>query len=498
MSKAPIMKKPRVEQLVLALLAAGLPVFGAPEALPSADAVISRFVAVTGGKAAWEARHSQIEHATIEFAKLGVKGTITIYEAAPDKYLALTELPAIGKMATGSDGQVAWENSAIQGPRIKQGAERAEALRDGTFNSPLYWRKMYVKGENAGAETVEGHDCYKVVLTPQEGQPMTEYYDKTSGLMIKTVATISSQFGDVNAEVVYDDYRKDGDLLSPHRLVNRAAQQEFVVQIESVEINPELPKDRFDLPPEVKALLNRPAAAENHVPADRGGPASPAAGQLAIYMGGTEMANESYTVKKSDRGIEIDGSGSATIGTLKIDISRFYVKTDSKYEPVEALAHAKLGTIPMDIAATFRDGKSKNQISNGQGEQNKDIPVHSDAIVVNANLPLYPWTLLAMRADLNTHDPQQFPVYVLGQAEVNATVVAKGRERVDFAGKSAELNHLTVSGATPDSQAISLDFWVDDNRKLIKIAAPSQGVEAYQQGFEPVANQAAAQTAEAH
>ena len=270
MKRPQIMKKARSKPLALAVLAASLlglgPVFGAPEALPSADAVISRFVAVTGGKAAWEARHSQIEHATIEFAKLGVKGTITIYEAAPDKYLALTELPAIGKMATGTDGQVAWENSAIQGPRIKQGAERAEALRDGTFNAPLYWQKMYVKGETAGSEMVEGHDCYKVVLTPQQGQPMTEFYDKKSGLMIKTVATISSQYGDISAEVVYEDYRKDGDLLSPRRLVNRAAQQEFVVEIESVEINPEFPSDHFDLPPEIKALLNKPAVAKDGAP----------------------------------------------------------------------------------------------------------------------------------------------------------------------------------------------------------------------------------------
>jgi hypothetical protein len=491
-------EKAPFQPLILALLAASLPVFGAPEALPSADAVIGRFVAVTGGKAAWEARHSQTEHATIEFAKLGVKGTITVYEAAPDKYLALTELPAIGKMATGSDGQVAWETSAIQGPRIKQGAERAEALRDGTFNAPLYWQKMYVKGETAGSEMVEGHDCYKVVLTPQDGQPMTEFYDKKSGLMIKTVATISSQFGDVNAEVVYDDYRKDGDLLSPHRLVNRAAQQEFIVEIESVEINPELGKDRFDLPPEVKALLNKPAAAENRAPANHAGPVSPEAGKLAIYMGGTEMANETYTLKKSDRGIEIDGSGSATIGTLKIDIARFYVRTDSKYQPIEAIAQAKLGTIPMDITAVFRDGQVNNRIVNGQGDQNTVIPVHNDAIVVNANLPLYPWTLLAMRANLNSHDPQQYAVYVLGQAEVNATVVAKGRERVDFAGKSAELNHLTVSGSTPEGQPISMDFWVDDQRKLIKIAVESQGVEAYQEGFEPAGHQAATQTADAH
>jgi hypothetical protein len=481
----------------LALLAASLPLaiaswpmFAADEALPSVDAVVSHFIAATGGKAAWEARHAQIEHATLDFAKQGLKGSLTIYEAAPDKYLGVTELPGIGKIATGSTGEVAWENSALQGPRIKQGAEKADAIREGVFNAPLYWQKLYTKGETAGSETVEGHDCYKIVLTPQEGKPLTEFFDKKSGLMIKTMATLSSQFGDVSAEIVYDDYKKDGDLLSPHRLVNRAAQQEFVIQIESVDINPDLPKDRFDMPPEVQALLNKsaPAAAPAEtkpVPANHGAVQSPDGGKLAIYMGGNPVATESYTVKKSDTGFEIDGSGSASLGTMKIDIERFDVVTNSKFEPITAVAKAKLGSIPMNVNSTFADGQAKNDIDNGQGQQTKMIPVHNDAIVVNSNLPLYPWTLLAMRAKLDTHEPQQFPIYVLAQAEVNGTVVFKGRESVDFAGKSAQLNHLAVSGSTPQGQPISIDFWVDDNRKLIKIAVPSQGVEAYQEGFEP-------------
>jgi hypothetical protein len=150
------------------------------------------------------------------------------------------------------------------------------------------------------------------------------------------------------------------------------------------------------------------------------------------------------------------------------------------------------------VNATFADGQSKNEIDNGQGPQTKMLAVHPDAIVVNANLPLYPWTLLAMRASLDKPDPQPFYVYVLGQAEVNATVVFKGREHVDFAGKSAELNHLAVNGNSPQGQPISLDFWVDDNRKLIKIAVPSQGVEAYQEGFEPRARTTASQLTAPH
>lgn len=481
-----------MNKLTLALVAVSLPLFGADEKLPSVETVMNHFIAATGGNAAWEARHSQIQHATIDFAKQGLKGSLTIYEAAPDKYLGITELPGIGKISTGSNGDVAWENSALQGPRIKQGAERADAMREGAFNAPLYWQKLYVKAETVGSETVETHDCYKIVLTPKEGKPITEFYDKKSGLIIKTMATVTSQMGDVNAEILYDDYRKDGDLLSPHRMVNRAAQQEFVIQIEGVEVNPDLPKDRFDLPPEIKALLNKPAAAENKSPTPADG------GKLSIYMAGNPVASETYTLKKSDSGIEIDGSGSASLGTMKIDIERFDVQTNSKYEPVQAMGKAKLGSIPMNVNATFADGQSKNEIDNGQGPQTKMLAVHPDAIVVNANLPLYPWTLLAMRASFDMPDPQPFHVYVLGQAEVNATVVFKGREHVDFAGKSAELNHLAVSGATPQGQPISLDFWVDDNRKLIKIAVPSQGVEAYQEGFDPSVPATASKAAAAH
>lgn len=478
-----------MNKLAFSFLISVFPIIAADEPLPSVDAIYNHFVSATGGKAAWEARHSQVQRATIEFPKQGLKGSISIYEAAPDKYLAVTELPAIGKIAAGSNGAIAWENMALTGPRIKQGVEKAEALRDGAFNAPLYWQKLYLKGETAGSETVEGHDCYKVVLTPRdgEGKPITEFFDKKSGLMIKTMATAASPFGEINAEIVYDDYRKDGDLLSPFRVVTRGAQQEYVVQVQSVEANPDLPKDAFNLPPEVQALLNKSADSKAAAaPSNQVAEASLTDhGKLAVYMAGNPVATETYTVKKSDDGIEIDGSGSASLGTIKVDIERFDVRTNAKYEPLEATARAKMGQIPMNVKTTFSEGQAKNEVDTGQGPQTKLIPVHSDAVVVNANLPLYPWTLLAMRASFDTREPQQVPVYVLGQAEVPGSVVFKGREQLQFSGKSAELNHLTVSGSTPQGQPISLDLWVDDHRKLIKIAVPSQGVEAYQEGFEP-------------
>jgi hypothetical protein len=55
---------------------------------------------------------------------------------------------------------------------------------------------------------------------------------------------------------------------------------------------------------------------------------------------------------------------------------------------------------------------------------------------------------------------------------------------VEFANKTVDLDHITMNATTPQGQAISLDFWLDDSRKVIKIAVPSQSVEAYQEGFD--------------
>ncbi len=470
-------------KLALALLFTAAPFFAADEALPKADTILDRSVEAVGGKAVFEKHHNQVMHANLEFAGRGLKGTLTLYQVEPAQSRAVIDIEGVGKIESGTNGDVAWENSAIQGPRVKQGVEKADAFRDATFNSGLYWRKLYTKAETTGVETVNGHECFKVVLTPQEGNPTTHFYDKKSGLLIKTATTRATQMGDVAAEGFVDDYRKEGDILAPHKLTNKFAGQEIQITVESFEFNVDMPKDRFDLPDDIKALLKKGApAALQSAPAPATAPAN--GGKLTLFMTGKPIATETYTLQKADGKIELNGSANATIGNIKIDIEQFKVVTDEKFQPLDAVAKGKLGQVQMNVKTTFADGKAKNEMDSGQGPQTKEDNVSAGALVVSANFPLYPWSMLAMRAELKNQDPQQMPIYILGQAEVPGTVIFKGRETVEFAAKTAELNHLTVSGTPPGGPPISLDFWVDDNRKLIKIAVPSRGVEAYQEGFD--------------
>ena len=476
-----------MKKLALALVITASPFFA--DDLPKAGTILDRFVEVVGGRAAFEKHHNEVMHGTMEFVGRGVKGTLTIYQAEPDQIRAIIDLEGIGKIDSGTSGDVAWENSALQGPRVKKGVEKSDAFRDAAFNAALKWRTLYAKAETTGVENVQDHECYKVVLTPAQGNPTTHFYDKKSGLLIKTATTRATQMGDISAEVFADDYRKEGDIITAHKLTNKFAGQEFKITVQSVEYNVDMAKDRFDMPDDIKALAKKSAPATAEVVVSGGGdgivhPDTSHTGKLTLYMTGKPISTENYTLQETAGKIEVNGSATATIGTIKIEIEQFKVVTDEKFQPLDAIEKGKLGQVQMSVKTVFADGKAKNEMDSGQGPQSKTDAVSPGALVVSANFPLYPWSLLALRADLKNKDPQQMPIYILGQSEVPGTVVFKGRETVEFAGKTAELNHINISGTPPDGQPISLDFWLDDNRKVIKIAVPSRGVEAYQEGFD--------------
>ena len=338
-----------MKRFVLALLAA-LSLLRPMKRSPASKPSWTTGSAATGGRAAWDSRHNLVEHATLDFAKHGLKGTLTIYQAAPDKYLGLTELPGIGQIATGSNGEVAWENTALQGPRLKQGAEKADAFREGAFNGDLIWQKLYVKGETAASKPSEGHECYKIVLTPKEGKPVTEFFDKTSGLLMKTTTIVTSQLGEIarrNPLRRLSERRRRPR--SPHRLVNRAAQQEFVIQIQSIEANADLPEGPL------RSAARNPGPAEQSRAATSPQPArSMLAGSDTASSPSTWQAiplpPKTTPSRNPTAGIDIDGSGSASLGPMKIDIEKFEVLTDAKYRASASHRQRQAGPDPDERA----------------------------------------------------------------------------------------------------------------------------------------------------
>jgi outer membrane lipoprotein-sorting protein len=247
--------KPAIRTILALLVAAWIAPVLAQQPLPPGETILDKYIEVTGGKAAYEKIHSTVVTGTITFGAMGIKGTLTIYQAEPALMLTEINLEGVGKMLEGSDGIAAWSLSAVQGPRLKEGEEKAEAIREATMHSDTRWRDYFTKAETTGVENVDGKPCYKVVLTPKEGSPEERYFDKDTNLLVKGARKVKSPMGELAAEGFTADYRKEGEILIPHKVTQKVAGQEIQMTIDRVEYNVTIPKEKFTLPDEIKALI---------------------------------------------------------------------------------------------------------------------------------------------------------------------------------------------------------------------------------------------------
>ena len=228
------------------------------EDLPKAEVILDKWVEASGGKEALEKIHNRVTKQTFEILGMGVKADITLWVAAPNKSRMALQSQAIGKHEEGTDGTTFWEVSSMQGPRILEGRERAFMQRAAIFSPELHWRELYPKVECAGVEDVEGTSCYKMVMTPAGGDPETWYLNRETHLLAKVEITYPSQMGDILITIVPSDYRKVDGLMISHTSINKLIGQTRIITVTSVEHNVDIPADRFELPEDIKALLEKP------------------------------------------------------------------------------------------------------------------------------------------------------------------------------------------------------------------------------------------------
>jgi outer membrane lipoprotein-sorting protein len=244
------------------------------EKLPSGKEVLQRSIEAIGGKEKLAKIQNRVAEATMEIKDLGIKGTLTVYQARPNKMYTKVEIEGVGSVEQGTDGKVVWELNPMTGPRVKQGEERAAMLLFSHFDESELL-DLYEKVECVGEEKVEGEACYKVVCTPKDAPPFTTYYSQASGLPVKAVVTFPHQFGKIEIENLTSDYKEVDGILLPHHTVEKAMSVESHATLTSYKHNVKLPDDRFDPPAEIKALLEQ-AAKE---PVEESGPREGAAAE---------------------------------------------------------------------------------------------------------------------------------------------------------------------------------------------------------------------------
>lgn len=225
------------------------------ENLPAASDVLGKYINATGGMDAWEKVETVSLKGEFKLAAMGITGPIAMYTKLPGEHVTRIEIPGAGVQMEGIIDGVAWENSLMTGARIKDGKERETALRQADTAWMTRPEEHYKSMECVAIEEINGHPCYKLVMTPITGEPETHFYDVETGLPHRIEMTVHHQMGDIAASMSVSEFRETSGIKVPTAMVLNAAGMEQVLSFSEVEINGELPDAIFKLPAEVEALL---------------------------------------------------------------------------------------------------------------------------------------------------------------------------------------------------------------------------------------------------
>jgi len=253
-----------VDRRCFALLlgAAVLPsgALGAPD-LPSGEEVLQRCIERSGGAERLASAKGVEMTGSVEMVGRNVSGSVLINQQGEKSYSAI-EFPGIGKIEEGYDGLVAWESSAIQGTRIKDGDEKAAVERSSSFRVLTHWKDYYSSIRTVGSEDVGGKPAWKVEMTPKQGKVETFYFDRDSALLVRMDQIVPSPLGEIPTEMDLTDYRTVEGVQTPFTMTQKVAGQTIAIRLDKVTYNANIASDRFDLPPAVKEVLNRKKPAQ--------------------------------------------------------------------------------------------------------------------------------------------------------------------------------------------------------------------------------------------
>lgn len=224
--------------------------------MPTGDSLLQRYIDRSGGAEAYAKAKNMSMTGTVEIEGRNISGDVAIFEEGEKSWTAM-EFPGIGKIEEGFDGETAWENSALQGPRILEGEEKITAKRAATLALITTWRDVYREARTIGPEDVDGKPAWKVEMTPKEGRPETFFFDKDSGLLVRTSAVLSSPLGEISTQATMSDFRVVQGILTPFAMTENAMSQSIVMKFSKIAYNVTIPPERFALPAEVKALLEK-------------------------------------------------------------------------------------------------------------------------------------------------------------------------------------------------------------------------------------------------
>ncbi len=240
--------------LLALLLLAAPPAAAQTPSLPDADALIDRYVKAIGGRERVLAAGASHIVGTFSMPAMGMQGRMEVYAAPPNRVRVRMEMPGMGTIENGFDGNVAWAVGPT-GPRVIEGPELEAASEEANVLASVRDRSLFQTVETIERTELNGEACFKVKFVWKSGHVMHDCYSAESGLLVATIISRNTPQGNFEMEQFFTDYRDFDGFIRPMRVVQRIMGQEQVITFDSLNIGP-VPDSIFAPPAQIRAMVD--------------------------------------------------------------------------------------------------------------------------------------------------------------------------------------------------------------------------------------------------
>lgn len=181
---------------------------------------------------------------------MGQDINMEIYQQGPDKYAMLTLMAGTvvnAEVLNGDKGLV----SGMTGPKtadvndLKELREKALPFRERSYKTNSDY-----KMELSGIEEIDGRPAYKIKITGPIGSKITDFYDTTSKLKVRSIVVREMENGQSIVQTVdIGDYKEVKNLKYPHRLLISGGGMPVPLELKakSVKVNEEMDESVFNV-----------------------------------------------------------------------------------------------------------------------------------------------------------------------------------------------------------------------------------------------------------
>jgi photosynthetic reaction center cytochrome c subunit len=231
-------------------------------ATPTADQIIDKYIQAVGGAEALQKITSRVQKGTATVGQSTFN--VEVSSKAPNKRISVVSTPN-GENITAYDGHTGWMGAGGRPPR-EMTAQEDEAINfDATFYLPIELKKMFSQLRVRPSPKIGRTEVYLVIGSNPGQPPVRLFFDRVSGLLMRTVRYAETPLGRNPTQVDYAEYRTDSGIKLPFQWTIARPLGRFTIQIAEIHQNVPIDDSKFDKP--AAAPTATPAPGEQKPPA---------------------------------------------------------------------------------------------------------------------------------------------------------------------------------------------------------------------------------------